>query len=87
MTEGVVDLLELVEIQHHQRRRAFGAAEGVERGIDPLFHAVAIGKACQAVVFGEAVRLFLGPEFFGGINGGATEAEEFAAFGIMRSTA
>ena len=84
MAERVVDLLELVEVEHHQRGAALGALEGVQRGIDPLLHPVAIGEPGQRIELGEAIGLFLAAEVLGHIDRASTEAEEIGVRVMQR---
>ena len=56
----------------------------MERGIDALFHAVAIGEARQGVELGETVCFFLCAEVVGDIDNTATKASELGLLVIER---
>ena len=48
----VVDVLEPVEVEHHQRARALGRLVGAEDAFEPPVHPVAVGEAGQRIVLG-----------------------------------
>ncbi len=49
MTQRVVDLLEAVEIEHHQCAALLGIAVGFERLVEPRLHPAAIGQPGQRI--------------------------------------
>ena len=79
VAERVVDLLEAVEIEHHQRAAALGRLVGGQRGGQPLDHAVAIGQTGQRIVLREARGIALLLVAGGDVLGAAAIADELVA--------
>ena len=60
MAEGVVDLLEAVEVDEVQRDLAADVRRQRERAVQPLDQARAVGEAGQRVVMGEETDAAIG---------------------------
>ena len=57
MTERVVDLLEMVEIQHKQGARLTVPSDGRNVPIEGGLEAAAVWQSCHRIVLGEVVEL------------------------------
>jgi hypothetical protein len=78
MTEGIVHLLEVVEVDQHRGAGAVLRAIGQERALKDMGHAPPIEQAGQRVVHGEP-RVFLGDASIAGdVRAESVEALEGA---------
>ena len=59
MPLGVVDVLELVHIQKHQRHRVFGAAQIIQRLFKAVFKQAAVRQPGQRVIKRQGFHLNL----------------------------
>ncbi|MGX7925908.1 hypothetical protein ACWPMX_04955 [Tsuneonella sp. HG094] len=84
MAKRIVDLLEPVEIEHHQRAAALGGLVGCKRCRETLCHAVTVGKTGQRIVLRHARCIELALADYGDVLCAATIAEEFAVRIILR---
>ena len=57
MAEGVVDVLEVVQVQEHHRHRALAALRQRERVLHPVAEQVAVGEERQRIMEGELAQL------------------------------
>ena len=71
VAEGVVDLLELVEVHHEQRGSLAGGREVGEHGPEAFVEVRAVGEAGEPVVQGEPPQLLLGQGGIGDVEGDA----------------
>ncbi len=72
VAEGVVDALEVVQVQEQHRQHAAVAARQVQGLVDPLLEQQPVRQAGEAVVVGHAVDLLLRAGELGDVLGGAT---------------
>jgi hypothetical protein len=63
VAESVVDLLEPVQIEHHQSAGTIGCLVGSQYGFQPLVHPVAVGEPGERIIFGQS-RVFQLPFIF-----------------------
>ena len=79
VAEGIVDVLEPVEVDQEQRA-ALAAVGGVaQRLVECLAHQRAIGQAGQGIEAGETADLLFGAALLGKVGADSAEAEETAA--------
>ncbi len=78
--DGVVDLLEAIEIDHHRRSgRSVGVGLGeAEHGVEPVEEQFAVGQAGEIVVHGVVQQPLLGGLEFGHVGERADEPDDFA---------
>ena len=85
VAHGVIDMLEPVEVEHHQRATALCRLVGRQRPFQLAIHAIAIGEAGQRIKFRQPRILQLALIFDGDILRAAAIAEEspgFVEFGM-----
>ena len=79
VAEGVVDRLEAVEVEEHDRARHIAGGRGAQRLAEQLADAAAVGQAGQHVDVGEVGQPLLRLADLGDV--GADSAEAFEAAG------
>jgi hypothetical protein len=85
--EGVVDGLETIEIDEHQRELAFVAARRLDLPVQQLTEMGAVRQAGQAIVRGQIVDAFLSLHFHGDVARNASVTPQTAVLVNNRLTA
>ena len=78
VAEGVVDRLEAVEVEEHDRARHIAGGRGAQRLAEQLADAAAVGQARQHVHVGEVGQPLLRLAHLGDVGADAAEAFEAA---------
>jgi len=84
MAEGVIDLLEPVEIEQEHGAGAVFDSAGVEYLFERFRHLQPVGEACERIVVREACRLFLVALALGKVAAGTAEALEIVEIVVNR---
>src|SRR5690606_3339209 len=79
MSQSIVDSLEAIEIDHHQRAVSLGDLVSRKRSLEPFGHAMPVGEAGQGIVFRQPRGIALAFAGSGDILGAAAITQESAA--------
>jgi hypothetical protein len=75
MAQGVVDILEAVEVEEQQRRHVASTADAGDRVLEPLEEQDAVGQAGERVVHGEIFGPATGLDLGGNVGCGPAIAD------------
>lgn len=77
---GVVDVLEVVQVEQQQRNKVAAAPGERERPLHPVGEQATVGQAGQRVVMGKVTELLGGMDAFGDVGADAVIAGKVAVF-------